>query len=80
MLLDCLDKHRDVFKSKFSLLPHLKIDWKNITCVLIHLVRFGASFMIVMVFQDMFLILKITLSIQIGHVLSKMKSQIIGIS
>ena len=58
MLLDCLDKHRDVFKGKFSLLPHLKIDWKNIIWVWIHLVRFGASFLIVMVFQDMFLILK----------------------
>ena len=51
-----------------------KMDWKNITCVWKHLVRFWTSFMIVMFFQDMFLILKMILKIQIGHVLSKMKS------
>ena len=48
-------------KANFIYCLTKKMDWKNITCVLIHLVRFWASFMIVMVFQDMFLILKIIL-------------------
>ena len=61
-------------KANFLYCLTKKMDLKNITCVWIHLVRFWASFMIVMVFQDMFLILKIILKIQIGHVQSKMKS------
>ena len=54
MVVDGLDKHRDVFKSKFSLLPHLKDTLGKKTCVWIHLVRFGASLMIGMGFQDIF--------------------------
>ena len=72
MVVDGLDKHRDVFKNKFSLFPHLKDTLGKITCVWIHLVRFGASLMNGTGFQDIFLILKIVLRIQLGHVLSKM--------
>ena len=59
-------------KANFLYCLTKKMNWKNIICVLIHLVRFGASSLIGMVFQDMFLILKIVLRIQIEHVMSKM--------